>query len=431
MCPVSNQPEIPFDTNKKPFHFARWEDKLGEWTTIIAAQTEFTPHEWIYDAGHNRLLAARDPYSLWRWDLDAATPLPDLNTPNHSIESLRIHRNGELAMLLRPWHGGNEWKRLNWTLEATKVHTEALHENGERPSSFGDATSTQPPTIWNSQEGSISLLARLPVAFSGRDNAQFFPSGHDYLSEDRSHLFSIQSQVNFVRHWARENLDGSLPIRYAPQGSFQFPMKYQPRLFALSPSGTKMALSDGATLAWAQIPFAEWKTILWGNAKGESIQSLEWNSNENQLAIGLETGDVLLHEPQTGKNDRLSRSSDGAVHDLLWLPDGLALAAACQDGSICIWDLQQRERRLQIAAHRGAAKSLAFDATKNILYSGGEDGVVRRWKGLASDDASTNTTHVAGSIQKKVQEQRKTSTEATRRNRAVASGSAISAQRRV
>ncbi len=212
-------------------------------------------------------------------------PLPDLNTPNHSIESLRIHRNGELAMLLRPWHGGNEWKRLNWTLEATKVHTEALHENGERPSSFGDATSTQPPTIWNSPEGSISLLARLPVSFSGRDNAQFFQAAMTTFLKTVPicFLFNRKSTSYGI---GQERISTVLCRFVMPPRFFPVSDEVPATTLRAQPFWYPNGLVDGATLAWAQTPFSEWKTIPWGNAKGESIQSLEWNSNENQLAIG-------------------------------------------------------------------------------------------------------------------------------------------------
>ncbi len=120
------------------------------------------------------------------------------------------------------------------------------------------------------------------------------------------------------------------------------------------------------------------------------MTSLKWSWDNTTIAIGLSSGDILLHDTTSEQSHILERGHQGIVHDLMWMPDRHTLASAGNDGVIVIWDLAQREIRLHIDAHRGAVKSLAFETKSNTLVSGGQDGLIRRWPAALQSPALDN-----------------------------------------
>ncbi|MGH7130177.1 MAG: WD40 repeat domain-containing protein, partial [Planctomycetaceae bacterium] len=60
-----------------------------------------------------------------------------------------------------------------------------------------------------------------------------------------------------------------------------------------------------------------------------------------------------------------------AVTALAFAPDNRNLVAGCEDGTVTIWDVPTRQKRVTLAAHDGAVLSLALSADATTLVTGG------------------------------------------------------------
>jgi WD40 repeat protein len=69
-----------------------------------------------------------------------------------------------------------------------------------------------------------------------------------------------------------------------------------------------------------------------------------------------------------------ARAWSVAVH-----PTGRTLAASSGAGVVQLWDLPTGERRWRCDAHAGRVRSIAFDPTGRVLVTGGGDGAARSW----------------------------------------------------
>lgn len=74
-----------------------------------------------------------------------------------------------------------------------------------------------------------------------------------------------------------------------------------------------------------------------------------------------------------------SRSDGGEVLALTFAPDGVVLATAHADGSVCLWTTATRQLRATLHGHRGAVHWLSFAPDGKSLYSTGADRTVRVW----------------------------------------------------
>lgn len=79
---------------------------------------------------------------------------------------------------------------------------------------------------------------------------------------------------------------------------------------------------------------------------------------------------------------RLETPHEGNIFSVVWLPgteDGL-LASGAGDCRVCLVDLEARAVTRTVAGHQGRVKRLAVagDAPA-VVWSGGEDGLVRQW----------------------------------------------------
>jgi WD40 repeat protein len=67
-----------------------------------------------------------------------------------------------------------------------------------------------------------------------------------------------------------------------------------------------------------------------------------------------------------------------SVLALAFHPRGTILAAACEDGTVCLWDSQADKVRI-LHGHDRRVRAVAFDRTGDTLASAGQDGTVRLW----------------------------------------------------
>lgn len=92
-------------------------------------------------------------------------------------------------------------------------------------------------------------------------------------------------------------------------------------------------------------------------------------------------------------NKTWAASLDDYVIDLAWSPDGARLAAASQAGPLHLFDGATGENRRELPGHEDGSNCLAFapGGGAAMLASGGQDGAVKFWDGLAGQHLATAT----------------------------------------
>jgi WD40 repeat protein len=73
------------------------------------------------------------------------------------------------------------------------------------------------------------------------------------------------------------------------------------------------------------------------------------------------------------------RAKGGPVHDVAFRPDGKTLAAACQDGTVELWEVLTAGRRAALRGHTDAVRCVACRGDGKLLASGSSDKTVRLW----------------------------------------------------
>jgi WD40 repeat protein len=73
----------------------------------------------------------------------------------------------------------------------------------------------------------------------------------------------------------------------------------------------------------------------------------------------------------------------GQVNSVAFSPDGKMLAAACENGTIELWEVATHRRRATLKGHTDRVNSVAFSDDGRLLAAGGCDhdgnGTIRLW----------------------------------------------------
>jgi WD40 repeat protein len=97
-----------------------------------------------------------------------------------------------------------------------------------------------------------------------------------------------------------------------------------------------------------------------------------------QLASG-QGQEVILRATADGLAQVSFRVDASDVKSLAFAPDGGALAAGCEDGSVVVWDTRVHRLRAALRGHRGLVNGLAFAPDSRLLASGSADGTLCVW----------------------------------------------------
>ena len=86
---------------------------------------------------------------------------------------------------------------------------------------------------------------------------------------------------------------------------------------------------------------------------------------------------MRLIDPDTGKLQKQIVTGQLEVNCVSFSPDGQEVATAGDDGTICVWNLQNGSERLRFKAHPGKAFQLRYTTDGTQLISCGDDPVIR------------------------------------------------------
>ncbi|HTT41367.1 MAG TPA: AAA family ATPase [Burkholderiales bacterium] len=161
------------------------------------------------------------------------------------------------------------------------------------------------------------------------------------------------------------------------------------RSAAPSPSGTEM-LAQGfdSTYRVLRMP----RQLVAG--AGREIVAAAFTADGKQAALGLESGEVLLRDPDQRSEGRLRLAAPedapgpgAGVSRLAFSPGGASLAVAHADGRIRIWNVRSRGLSVEVqhpepGASQTRLRCVAFSPDGTQIVSTGEDDTVRVWNAL-------------------------------------------------
>jgi len=112
--------------------------------------------------------------------------------------------------------------------------------------------------------------------------------------------------------------------------------------------------------------------------QGETFCCLGSSPDGRTLAVGSESGRILLAEAKTGSAIAWLEGHVGAITCLVFSPDGKTLASGGADGDIRFWDAAAGSERTRIGTARRVL-ALAFSSDGNSLVCGSDDGAILVW----------------------------------------------------
>lgn len=110
------------------------------------------------------------------------------------------------------------------------------------------------------------------------------------------------------------------------------------------------------------------------------------------LAYGMEDGSVELWDVENRQQPIGTLAGESPVVSLAFSSDGKMLASGGADGGVTLWDLETSTKRLTLAGQRALTTSVAFSPDDRTLASGHYDGRILVWNTTDSWHTSTPDT---------------------------------------
>ena len=146
------------------------------------------------------------------------------------------------------------------------------------------------------------------------------------------------------------SLDGSAPpVATSPDGNW------------LVTSGTDRSL----VLLWRLPAREQQRSVRTG---GGGVRSLAFAPDSQQIAAGLLNGEVMLWDPEGGRETLTLLGHEDMVTGLAFSPDGQTLVSGSYDQTVRLWDASKAGRDL-VLRHGDRARAVAFSPDSRYLAS--------------------------------------------------------------
>src|SRR5262249_35071332 len=151
-----------------------------------------------------------------------------------------------------------------------------------------------------------------------------------------------------------------------------------PRLAAISPGGTFLAVSDGSKRVVVV-------NALTGQARFElpqdsPVTSLAFGPGRHLIATGGEDGTAWLWKIATGKQRFVRHGHAGAVRDVAFSPRADYVASASSDSTARVFSVSDGTPVAVMSGHSGPVTQVAFSPDGTRIVTASEDGTARVWK---------------------------------------------------
>ena len=157
------------------------------------------------------------------------------------------------------------------------------------------------------------------------------------------------------------------------------------RQIAEIPAGPVAVSGDGKLIAigrvdgFVTIATAAGNTTAQIRCGTDSIRALCFSPDKTHLAVVEGSTTIAVCDVASG---RLMTSTAAAnVNAIVWVSNGHALAAGCDDGAVRVWEFSDTQLilRHELRRHDGVVTSVAGLSGDGLILSGGTDGRVRLW----------------------------------------------------
>jgi serine/threonine protein kinase/WD40 repeat protein len=230
-----------------------------------------------------------------------------------------------------------------------------------------------------------------------------------------------------LEHYARSDGEGNISVRRVADDKqlalLPGPKNYGAHLMKFSPDGVLLAVRYWKRLPGTSTNFQLWdwrrQQLLYQAAR--FVWPLTFTPDGRSLLLGNDDRTVTMHESATGRErqqwqvgfvpcslavdpggSRLAMSGFGqrdvVVHDLAsgelvvklryqeaslgqlpWHPDGVLLAAGCEDHRVCLWDVRTGRQQRVLQGHQNNGIRVAFHGSGGLLLSSAWDETARLW----------------------------------------------------
>lgn len=152
---------------------------------------------------------------------------------------------------------------------------------------------------------------------------------------------------------------------------------------AFSPDGDKLFTANKSQ------PFANAELLAWSSEDGQllytlttlpaDVNALSVDHRGEVLSIALADGSVQLWDLQDRRQLALLEADKTSAYQTAFSPDDRMLGVAYVDGTAILWNLDTQEPKLTLHGHTGVIQSINFDASGTRVVTGGFDRIVRTW----------------------------------------------------
>lgn len=111
------------------------------------------------------------------------------------------------------------------------------------------------------------------------------------------------------------------------------------------------------------------------------VFTIAFSPDGRRLATGHLDSSISIWDMEKRRQLHNWYVTDASTWDVTFSPCGTVLATAHQNGDVFLWEVETQRRLFMLAAHKGAASSVAFNPADGVtLATGGEDGAIRIWR---------------------------------------------------